>query len=807
MSGTSVFAYGFRTLAKSPGFTAAVLFSLALGIGANVAIYSVVNGLLFHPAGIDHPETLVTPRVDYKKLGLNRIGMSAPDFADVRNSRQIFSKAAMEVTNSFTYTGGDSPQRLDGALVSWQWFDVFGRRPLLGRGFHREEDQPGANYEAVLSFGTWQRLFGGNRAILGRTIELNNMAYRVIGVMPSDFRFPFEASLWVPLGLPPQAYGPRSRFNENYFVLARLAPDVSHQRAAIAMQALSHRVLDQVPFARASQWGMVIEPLTEYSAGDLKTPALILLGAVGLVLLIACCNIAGLMLVRGTARARELAVRSALGASRSDLIKQALAETSLLALAGTALGLAAAYWILDALLSLARIQLSSGMLIRIDGHVLAFTACAGAFSAILFGLVPAWHISRLGQHYDQLKEGSRSDTEGHHRVRLRSALVAGQIALALVLLVGAGLLLKTLAHLRDVNAGFDPHNVMTASVALPATQYADPDKQTAFLHAVLDNLSQTPGVVSAGAANNVPFSGGDSTAAFNIQGRIVSPGDPGFHGSDRYTSPDYFKTLHIPLLAGRYFNDGDRKNGQPVAIVDIDLTRKYWPNQNPIGQRIRMNIPGEPWATVVGIVGHVKQSSLAADSGRGAYYFSIYQQPVNGIFLLVRGSMSGAQLAHAIRNAVHSADPSQAVFDVKTMQERITLALGPQQFATRLLIAFAAAALFLAAIGLYGVISYGVTRRTREIGIRAALGAPRSSILVMVVGQAMRLVFIGAVAGLIAAAFLARFASSQLFQVSPLDPMTFVSTILVLAFTALLAVCIPAWRATRVDPLTALRNE
>ncbi|MGH9654626.1 MAG: ABC transporter permease, partial [Bryobacteraceae bacterium] len=753
MSGTSAFAYGLRTLAKSPGFTIAVLFSLALGVGANVAIYSVVNGLLFHPAGISHPDTLVAPRVTYKKLGLYDVGMSAPDFADTRASKQIFSQAAMEISDGFNYTSGDSPQRLEGALVTWQWFNVFATHPLLGHGFVRQEDQPGANRVAVLSYGTWKRLFGGDRQILGRTIELDNTAYRIVGVMPSDFRWPAEADVWVPMGLPPKGYGPSHRFNEKYFAVARLAPGVTYARAASRMQALSNRVLDQVPFARRAQWSMALERFTAYASGDLKTPVLILLGAVGLVLLIACCNIAGLMLVRGTSRSRELAIRTALGASRGALIRQALAETSLLAIAGTLLGLAAAYWILDGLLSLAHTQLSSGMLVRIDGHVLAFTVGVGIVAALLFGLIPAWHVARLGQHYDQLKEGGRSDTEGHHRARLRSALVIGQIALALVLLVGTGLLLKTLAQLRDVNAGFDAHHVTTASIALPIPNYKNPDKQAAFLRTALETLSQTPGVVSASAANTVPFSGSDPTASFGIEGRVVPPGSPGPHGSSRYASPDYFKTLHIPLLAGRYFNNGDRKGSQPVAIIDIDLARKYWPNQNPIGQRIKHRA-NQPWATIVGIVGHVKQSSLAADSGRGAYYLSIYQQPRDELYLLARGQLPKTQLAQAIRTAVHAADPAQAVFDIKTMQQRIALALGPQRFAARLLIAFAAAALFLAAIGLYGVMSYSVTRRTREIGIRTALGAPRIAILAMVIRQAMLLVLAGIIAGCIVAVFL-----------------------------------------------------
>ncbi|MBV9406467.1 MAG: ABC transporter permease, partial [Acidobacteriaceae bacterium] len=734
MSGTSNVSYALRTLRKSPGFTAAVVVSLALGIGANAAIFSVVNGLLFHPAGVSHPEELIAPRVTYKKLNLDKIGMSSTDFADVRDSRQVFSKAALLDIDAFNYTGGDSPQRLAGALVTSQWFEVFGVSPLLGRGFHAEDDSPGANKVAVLSFETWHSLFGADPGILGRTLELNTTPYRVIGVMPADFRWPSQAAIWVPIGLPPQEYGPTNRFNESYFAVARLAPGISPARAAGFMQVLSNRVLDQVPYARASQWSMVIEPLTEYAAGNLKRPTFILLGAVGLVLLIACSNIAGLMLVRGTSRARELAIRTALGANRADLIKNALVETFLLSLGGTVLGFGAAFGILRILLSLAHAQLSSNISIHIDGYVLAFTVLAGVLSALLFGLAPAWHISRLGEHYDQLKEGGRSESEGHHRQALRSTLVAAQIALALVLLVGAGLLLKTLANLHNVNAGFDPKNVMTTSVALPAQRYSDEPKQISFLNAVQERLSQSPGVLSAAIGSTVPFAGDDPTASFGIEGRILPPGDPGFHGSIRAVSPDYFKTLRISLLQGRTFTDGDRKDAQPVAIIDDNLARRYWPNENPIGKRLKHNSQ-DPWATIVGIVGHVKQSSLAADSGRGAYYFSIYQQPVTDSFLIARGNLASAQLSEIIRNAVRAIDPGQAIFDLKTMDERIALSLGPQRFAVRLLAAFAAVGLFLAIVGLYAVISYSVTLRTREIGIRSALGAERANILLLIIQQ------------------------------------------------------------------------
>lgn len=813
MALASDLTFTLRGLHKSPGFTSAVVLSLALGIGANAAIYSVINSLLFHPAGAADPATLVAPRVNYQKLKLDKIGMSATDFADIRTSRNVFSKAAMLDMQDFNYAGSGSPERLQAALVTWQWFEVFGAQPLAGRGFHAEEDQPGANHVAVLSYATWRRLFGGDRSIIGRTLELNKAPYRVVGVMPRDFRWPAEADLWIPIGLANSAYGPENRYNENYFVIARLAPGVSYARAASAVQALTNRLLEQQRFARSAQWSMTIEPFTDYTAGNLKKPMFLLLGAVGLVLLIACSNIAGLLLVRGTGRARELAIRTALGASRGSLTKQALSEAFVLGALGTALGLALAFGLLRALLAMAKTELATTLVASIDGYVLAFAIGAGLLSTIIFGLAPAWNMSRLGQGYDQLKEGNRSQTEGTHRQTLRSTLVTAQIALALVLLVGAGLLFQTLANLRNVNAGFDPHGTMTASVALPLPEYKHPEKQIAFYRNVLDAVEKKPGIAAAGAVSAVPFAGGwgDPTASFEIEGRITAPGDPGFHGSRRYATRDYFKALRIPLMNGRLFNDGDTARGEPVAIIDAALARRYWPNQNSLGQRIKIGNESfgtfGPWARIVGIIGHVKQTSLAADSGRGAYYFPLYQQPRTETFLVANGVLPKAQLAQTIREAVHSADPAQAVFDFKTMPERIAQALGPQQFAARLLLVFAASALLLAVLGLYGVISYSVGRRTREIGIRAALGAERGSIVALVVRQAMRLVGTGVAAGLVAAALLARLAATQPFGVSPLDPATFAAIVIVLCIAGLLASAIPAWRAARVDPITALRNE
>ena len=801
--------YALRTLARTPGFTLAVVVSLALGIGANTAIFSIVNGLLFHPPGVVEPEGLVAPRVSYKKLNLDRIVMSATDFADVRNSKEVFTSAAMANLDALNYTGGDSPQRLQDAQVTWQWFETFGVKPIFGRGFQAEEDQPGANNVAVLSFTTWQRLFGGDPSIIGRSVELNKKPYRVIGVMPADFRWPTQADLWTPIGLPPAAYAAQNRFNENYLVVARLQPNISFERAARYLPILTKRVIEHDPlgsFAKDSQWSLVVEPFTELISGNLKTPVLILLGAVGFVLLIVCSNVAGLMLVRGTARARELAIRTALGASRADLVRYAVIESLLLSAAGTALGLAAATTALKTFLSFAPTGIASQISVHVDAYVLMFTIALGVFAALLFGLMPAWQISRLGAHYEQLKAGGRSETETGHRMRLRETLVAAEVALALVLLVGAGLFLKSLARIRTVDPGFETKGVLTASIALPPAQYASEDKQGAFFQAVINRLAQTPGITSVGAVNSVPFDGGDPMGSFGIEGRVQFPGDPGPHGEFRVATPGYFDALKIPLKRGRFFTDADRKDAQPVAIIDEALAQQYWPNQDPIGKRMRFGSKS-PWATIVGIVGHVKYSGLTGDNGKGTDYYPLYQVRNSSVYLTLRGNMGRAQLASALHNAVREVDPNQAIFDLKTMDERITAALGPQQFAVTLLGTFAGAALLLAMIGLYGIISYSVTRRTREIGIRAAIGAGRGRILAMVVVQGMRLVIAGLIVGALAAVGLARLASTQLFHVSAFDPGTFVVTAALLLASALAAALIPAWRATRVDPVTALRIE
>ena len=444
-----------------------------------------------------------------------------------------------------------------------------------------------------------------------------------------------------------------------------------------------------------------------------------------------------------------------------------------------------------------------------DVHVLLFAIAVGIAAAFLFGVAPAWQMSRLGQNYERLQEGGRSNTEGRQRQRLRAALVVAQVALALVLLFGAGLFIKSLGRLHNVDTGFQPNRVTSASVALPDARYHDEDKQSAFYRVVLENLSKSPGIQTAAVTSSVPFGGDDSSASFSIEGRTPAQGDPGPHGGIRSVSAQYFETMGIKLRAGRYFTEADRTDSLPVAIIDENLARQYWPNENALGKRLR-NDDRLPWATIVGLVAHVKHSQLAADSGKGVYYFPLFQKAGSGTttaFFIARGSGDPAKLGESIRRAVQSVDPAQAVFDVKTMKQRISIALGPEQFAVSLLTIFAGAALFLAGLGLYGVINYSVEQRTRELGLRAALGARPAQILRMVIGRGLRLVVAGGIAGCVAAIALAQVLSSQLFEVSAFDPATLLTTALTLGAVALLASYIPAWRATRVDPMTALRSE
>lgn len=804
--------FGFRRLAHTPAFTIVAVLTLALGIAANTAIFSVINGLFLHPAGISDPGRLLAVRARYDKLNMKSIELSLPDYVNVRDSRQMFSSAAVAVSGDYNYLGSGLPERLLGANVSWQWLRTFGVHPILGRDFHPEEDQPGANHEVILSYDTWQRVFGGDSSIVDQTIQLNSQAYKVVGVMAQSFEWPQRAQIWVPLGLSPAKYGPDNRFNEAYFAVARVKPGVPVAQAEAFINVLAQQSVEPgqaAAYAKEAQWGMFGLPVIDFIYGDLRTPMLVLLGAVGFVLLITCANVAGLMLARASGRTKELSIRSALGARPSHLMRQTLAESLLMAAAGSALGLGLAFSAVNALRALAPDNTIRHTAIPMDMYVLLFTLAVGAIAAVLFAVAPAWQLSRAAD-FEFLKEGGRSNSAGRRRQRLRSALVVAEVGLALVLLVGAGLFLRSLRRLQEVNPGFQPRGLMSAQVSLSPAQYGTPARQIAFFQRVTQALSQAPEVKSAAAVDDLPFSDSGDASSFEIAGRSLPPGDPGPHSNIERVTPGYFSTMGISLLGGRDFSQQDRQGGPLVVVIDENLARQYWPNQNPIGQRIRYNSlsMGSDWATIIGVVAHCKRSALAGESDKGMRYYSLFQAGAPGGFLVARTAADPALLGNAIRQAVKDVDPSQAAaYDLQTMRQRVADSLGTRRFAVTLLSLFAAIALLLAALGLYGIISYSVSLRTQEIGIRMALGAPRLEVLAMVVGQGMRLVAAGVAAGLIAAVALAEVLSSQLFEVSAFDPLTILAMVVAMAGVAMLATYIPARRAANVDPIVALRYE
>ncbi len=752
------FRYAIRQLAKSPGFAIVSVLTLALGIGANIAVFTVTNAVLLNPSGIPNSGNLVALRAKYGGLAdLGNISISAPDFGDAAEGKNIFSAAAVMNAATFNFSRDNAnPELLNGAQVSSQYFDVFGVRPALGRVFNAEEDQPGAGLVAVLSNEAWKKRFGSDPAIIGRSIILDQRSFRVIGVMGPDFRWPNQAELWVPIALPPARYhDPDHRYNEYLFGVARLKPGATIQQANAYLNMKAEQNIASEgsgSYGRASGWGMFCMPLTEFIGGNLRKPLTMLLAAVGMVLLIACANIAGLQIARASARQRDLAVRIALGASRWALIRQALIESVVLTIAGLALGFLVALAAAPLLLRGLPPNLANYLHLSFTGPVLFFVVIVAAVCSLLCGVVPAWHRTQPGW-FGALHESGRSGTAGRAGQRARSFLVIAQVALSLLLLAGAGLLFSSLKALETVETGFQAYGVASASFSLPKSVYDKDEKQAAFLTALEDRLRAIPGVQSAALVDSLPFSNNGGMASFFIQGRPKGPKDPGPHGNIRVISPDYFETLRIPVLQGRDFTDGDRKTTEKVAIVDEVLARQYWPGQNPIGQHIGFEDPNKgPWFTIVGLVSHARANSLEADTKEGFYYLPIAQFPNLSASLLVRSSRPAENLTADLAAAVRAGDSSIPIYDVKTMEQRVNESLVGRKFVVILLGAFAALALLLAALGLYGIISFSVRLRTRELGVRMALGAQRGSVLRLVLMQGLRLAAIGIACGIVAAA-------------------------------------------------------
>ena len=802
--------YGIRTMLKSPGFTAVAVIALALGIGANTAIFSVVNALLLKPLPYKDADRLVLIWHTYPKLNLDQASVSAPSYIEYRDMTSSFEQVATATTWSVNLTGVGEPERIQGARVSGNLFTTLGVQPIAGRGFLAEEDQPGKNRVAILSYGLWQRQFGGDLSLIGQTITLDGDSYDVVGIMPPRFVFMLEVDLFTPIAFTPEQLAANNHGNEYLICVARMKPGVAFGQALAEMNTLADQLRPQF---YGENWGITVVPLREQLVGSFRTALFILLGAVGCVLLIACANVANLLLARASARSKEIAVRTALGASRSRIVRQLLTESVLLAAIGGALGLLLAF-VGVRLIVLGVPEDITGFIvgwkdISINPQVLGFTFAISMITGIIFGVVPALHASKPALN-ESLKEGGRGGTEGRHRNRVRSALVVFEIAIALVLLISAGLLIRGFVRLRQVSPGFNPTNVLTMQLSLPRSKYAEKQQIASFFEQTVERVKNLPGVVFAAVGNNLPMTNNNWNASFAVEGLQVAQGEPSPHGDPHMVSPDFFQAMGIPLLSGRYFTEADSKDSLPVAIIDETLAVQYWPDQTPIGKRIAAFFDGprgeRHWREVVGVVGHVKQYGLDGKT-KVQYYFPHAQSPQAEMYLIVRTASPRNGMVAAVRSAIDFIDKDQPIYQVSTLEQIVSNSVTQKRFSMYLLGIFAAVALLLAAVGIYGVMSYSVTQRTHEIGIRMALGAQQKDVLALVVRQGMVMTLIGVSLGLAGAFAATRVMESLLFGVGAHDPLTFAGISMLLGAVALTASLIPARRATKVDPMIALRYE
>ena len=792
--------YAFRMLLKNPGFAAVAVIALALGIGANTAIFSVVNTILLRSLPYDDPDRLIVVK-ENKLPQFPEFSVSPGNFLDWQKQNASFEKLAAVQGSSYNLVTSDAePERLDGARVSAGLFEMLGVKPVQGRTFLEEEDQPGHQNVVVLSSNLWKRRFGSDPNIIGQSITMSAASYTIIGIMPPSFQFPDrDIDLWTPIAF--TAAQAQQHGSHYVAVIGRLKPGVTTEQARTEMSGIAARLAEQYPNSNAG-WSTIVVPMQQFEVRDIKPALLVLLGAVALVLLIACANVANLLLARSTARQKEIAIRTALGASRSRVVRQLLTESVLLAVVGGGAGLLLAAWGTRSLLALAPEDLPRVKDVALDGRVLGFTLLVTLITGIVFGLVPALQASRPNLN-ETLKEGGRGTTGGHHRIR--SSLVITEVALALVLLVGAGLLIRSFIRLQQVNPGFNTKNAMSANVALPGRKYPNSDQYLSFFTQLMEKIAALPGVVAVGATQSLPIQG-DYLVGFNIQGRPPDP--PGEDKSTNYyaVTPDYFKAMGIPLLRGRLFTEQDSKNAPRVAVINETMARTYFSDEDPIGKGINLSQGREGFREIVGIVGDVKQYGLAQPTTLQTYE-PYLQMPFSAVTLIVRTEGNPAALSGSIRSEVLALDKEQPVSRIRTLDQIISGSVQQQRFTMLLLGVFAAVALILAAVGLYGVMSYAVTQRTHEIGIRMALGANTGNVLRLVVGHGMLLALIGVFIGLGGAFAFTRLMSKLLFAVSTTDPVTFAGISVLLTGVALVACLVPARRATKVDPMVALRHE
>ena len=807
--------YGLRLLAQRPAFTVVAVATLALGIGANTAIFSVVNGLLLRPLPYQDSDRLAIVWTHSPGANVEQDWPSPGQYSAIKTQNTVFQEIAIAQGGNANITGHATPERVGVVWSSSAMFSVLGLKPILGRVFTPEDDVPGKPAAAVLSYGLWQRRFGGDPNVIDQNLTLDGQNYVIVGVMPADFSLPKEvmptvgaaSQAEILLSLPMGEKDLSSQGDENYNVVARLNPGVTIPQAQAevdsAVRSLHEEFPDQYPENR--RFRMSVKPLLEQVVGDIRPALLILLGAVGCVLLIACANVANLLLARAASREKEIAIRTALGAGRWRIVRQLLTESVVLSIIGGALGLLIAIWGLDGLRWLDPGNIPRLQNVGIDGRVLAFTTSVALLTGILFGLAPAIRGSQVNLS-ETLKEGGRSIV-GSANHRLRSLLVIAEIAMSLVLLIGAGLLIRSFIRVQQVQPGFVPENVLSMRLSVVGTTYATEPRRTSFYQELWGRIRRLPGVESAGGVTALPMSGGIGWGSITIEGYDSASGQSSIQADGRVASIGYFETLKIPLIAGRLFGDQDVKESLTVAIIDEHMASTYWPGGDAVGKRLKRggSASTAPWMTVVGIVANIKHYSLDTDT-RVTYYTPQLQTPASSMYVTVRTTGDPSRMAGAVTQEARAMDPNVPVYDVKTMDNRLSESLARRRFAMFALGLFAAVAALLAAIGIYGVMSYTVAQRTREIGIRVALGANTGDVMRLMVSQGMKLAVIGVGIGLGTAIAVTRVMSSLLFGTSTTDSTTFAVIALFLAGVALLASYIPARRATKVDPMIALRQ-
>lgn len=803
-------SYGIRMLLKSPGFTFVAVLTLALGIGANTALFSVVNAVLLTPLPYPEPDRLL--KIYQKTAQFDRASVSYPNFLDWQKDNRTFQRMAAQRTDDFNLTGAGEAERLRGDMVSARFFPMLGIRPLLGRAFSPEEDRPGAPPVALISDALWKRKFGSSPGILGRTISLNGTAFTVIGVLATSTHLEPNLDLYVPIGQWSEPHFWDRRMSFGMHVFAQLAPGSALTQARQDMDRIARNLAASYPEADAGK-GVTLVPLKQDIVGNVRPFLLVLLLAVGFVLLIASTNVANLLLARSTSRLHEFAVRAALGAGRARVIRQLLTESVLLAVLGGGFGLLLSAWGIQAVLRLLPSGLPRGDTVGLDGRVLLFTLAISLFAGLLFGLAPAFRTSQI--HMQQsLRENARGLGVG--RQRIQGALVVAEMALALVLLVGAGLMIRSLAGLWKVNPGFNPHNLVTFGFSVAPSLLSDPSASRAVIRDLPDKIRAVPGVEAVSVAGgSLPMSS-DSELPFWLEGQSRPLTDNERNWTLLYLDqPDYLKAMGIPLQRGRFFTTHDDAHSALVAVVDEAFARKYFPNQDPLGKRVNLELVGA--AEIVGVVGHIRQWGLDVGNDRfvqAQIHLPVLQTPdqfmpmvARGMTVVLRAGGSPLSLMPAIRQVVGQMNNEQVIYNVQTMDSIVSWSLAVRRFSMILLALFASLALILASVGIYGVISYTVGQRSREIGIRVALGAGRKDVLRSIVGQGARMSVIGVAIGIVAALALARLMSTMLYGVGPSDPVTFVAVAALLMAVALIACYIPARRALRIDPIDTLRCE